>query len=829
MLPLPWTKDQESKERAGDKVNVHIMWEPKDPYPRVTSRDKNFQKNLLTACIELADTSRGLPRNAQAHLWTDRKGVRALNMPSVLAGDVEIEIGRSMLSRLPFHLHRRKELCHLIAMVKSDDDRKMLRELLYHPANVNIGFRSDVERALYCFLYSARKKSSTRSGKRELNIHIDVDSLAAIKEKIAYLKAGHQEESFKCGDFDNAKAVIKAMGEEIKNLPLPPESDELTEPELKAPAERPQKSRRAPAAGESRTGEKVKIPKSVLKTGYLTRSNENDLIAMVPKNIKARAVVESIHAGLRSGTYMPPRFYSDLISFEDGKRQHAQIFHMLNSPPGTNPGAPDTDLTVSYYRLAQRIVDSKEDLIRKVLGMPGTSESGPNSLKVSTTNLNVRMRVKAIEEIFRQSTEFISDFVNAHTYVPQLANNSTKEWKKFSKITEPVFGVKPDKAKTHSWAATFPYVEYHFQVDAGSAQYQLCKWQVFKEIKAMLRSQTDDDIELDYLVEERLSWDATGAPKNHASAQSIASQSDTMKKMGGGVVGSPGVHSNDGPGAENAEQKKNKSASTAGDNKTATGKPSGFSENPQKNAEISVVPEGLDKGLWSKFVGAVNKLEGGDHEIAVINEVSGSMHARVEYSSATSSASTAGKAPAAAPDKSPIRKHDIQELGFKVMLTSADGDCMYHAIGYPSQNMKLIRNAVANVIASRPDDEKTRNANAYQTAGALLQTPATQHLADQLIRPSVPNGVYAMLVKIPGIYSGLDELAALSTTPMYRKKRILAIDSDGTLTEISNGTTNKLAYTEQTKKKVLLEALQRADLRLYKTPNHWERIDTSTT
>jgi hypothetical protein len=257
-------------------------------------------------------------------------------------------------------------------------------------------------------------------------------------------------------------------------------------------------------------------------------------------------------------------------------------------------------------------------------------------------------------------------------------------------------------------------------------------------------------------------------------------------------------------------------------------------------ADIFEVPDDLDEGPWLAFVSAIKELEEeeGGGEIEVINEVAESMYIGLEYEPKTSSSSTPANLPTSAispvstsanlPNPastvSPISKDDIRKLGFRVRYTTPDGDCLYHALGVAEQNIKAERAEVAAKIAARPEDELTMSANSYQVAGALLQTPSTMSLAQHLIRTSVPNRVYAELVKVPGIYSGLDELSAISTLEKYKEQIFFAVDTDGTLTEIVNGQRTELTYTDQTKTKVLTEALQRAQVRLYKTQGHWERI-----
>jgi hypothetical protein len=81
-------------------------------------------------------------------------------------------------------------------------------------------------------------------------------------------------------------------------------------------------------------------------------------------------------------------------------------------------------------------------------------------------------------------------------------------------------------------------------------------------------------------------------------------------------------------------------------------------------------------------------------------------------------------------------------------------------------------------------------------------------------------------LSIPGIYIGEDELTVFSQFG-DNPQNIVMVDSDGTLASFRNGVREAIDYDQDSKKQVLADALASADIALYKTPNHWQRIVSS--
>lgn len=151
------------------------------------------------------------------------------------------------------------------------------------------------------------------------------------------------------------------------------------------------------------------------------------------------------------------------------------------------------------------------------------------------------------------------------------------------------------------------------------------------------------------------------------------------------------------------------------------------------------------------------------------------------------------------------------------------GDCLFHALAGKNLSLEeimVIRADVAHVKRRAPE---TGIPNSHHLAAALSQTQSLgldQVLALMDRRDSIPNEVYANYQAIPGTYAGEDELMQW-TTIKENKKKVLVIDQDGTLASYFGGNKKTVAPHD------LEEQVKKADILLYKTPAHWEKIDRS--
>jgi hypothetical protein len=220
----------------------------------------------------------------------------------------------------------------------------------------------------------------------------------------------------------------------------------------------------------------------------------------------------------------------------------------------------------------------------------------------------------------------------------------------------------------------------------------------------------------------------------------------------------------------------------------------------------------LDPGLWEAFERALGN----------VPRAKEGPTAR-SFSSAKQAVSLQRALPAAASSKAGF---GTGAIGYDIADNKGGGDCLFYALGIAPEKIWDVRAQVAGAISVRPDDERAQHRNAHQVVSALSQTPATQDIAIGLTygKHAIPNRVYARLVEIPGIYAGEDELAAYSTLPGYQTQTFLVVDQDGTLMRFRNGIGALVPYTGSTRAQVLRAAFAEADVALYKTPNHWQRI-----
>lgn len=246
-------------------------------------------------------------------------------------------------------------------------------------------------------------------------------------------------------------------------------------------------------------------------------------------------------------------------------------------------------------------------------------------------------------------------------------------------------------------------------------------------------------------------------------------------------------------------------------------------------------PAGLDAELFSKFRDEIakihprfqdNNLSGPVHETG-IGDSSGSVRGPRASTVPQTAISTTVQAQYVAPEptavRSPILLNDLYALGYRLSDNPGGGDCMLYALGASDEAaIRQMRLDIASIIEQRDETDAQRNYNAHLVTSALSQTPETANLAVEMMggRHSVPNRVYAQMVRIPKIYIGEDELSAFSQL----RENIVLVDSDGTIARFRNGTREAIPYEDASKNEVLARAIAGADIALYKTPHHWQRI-----
>lgn len=257
---------------------------------------------------------------------------------------------------------------------------------------------------------------------------------------------------------------------------------------------------------------------------------------------------------------------------------------------------------------------------------------------------------------------------------------------------------------------------------------------------------------------------------------------------------------------------------------------------PFMKEDTAAIPAGLDPELFSEFQRGINTIarDFGQNPPERIHETGISQIFSTEpKANASTVPHTAMSAlgmqhvePEQTSNRSPITRDDLYRLNYQLVNNRGGGDCGPLALGAESEDdIRQIRMHIAQGIEQRPETDAQRNYNAHLVASALSQTPETAYLTEILMfgRHSVPNSVYAQLVRIPGIYIGEDELTVYSQFG-DNPPNIVMVDSDGTLARFQNGVREAITYDQESKEQVLSAALASADIALYKTPNHWQRI-----
>lgn len=226
----------------------------------------------------------------------------------------------------------------------------------------------------------------------------------------------------------------------------------------------------------------------------------------------------------------------------------------------------------------------------------------------------------------------------------------------------------------------------------------------------------------------------------------------------------------------------------------------------------SLPPGGIDPALWQSFEDAMQALP---------HVAPGESTAARSTASETMRQQFAPPSPAAA--RRPIGAADLPAVAED---NAGGGDCLFHALGVAPAAIPDVRNDLLTALLSRDDDPRARARNAHQVAGALSQTPGLAHRALDLAAGvhEVPNEVYGRLISIPGVYAGEDELTLFSMRADQQDRTFLVVDSAGYLFRIRNGAREDVAYGAEDRDQALARELARADLALYKTAAHWQRL-----
>ncbi|MEC4721168.1 NEL-type E3 ubiquitin ligase domain-containing protein [Noviherbaspirillum sp. CPCC 100848] len=173
----------------------------------------------------------------------------------------------------------------------------------------------------------------------------------------------------------------------------------------------------------------------------------------------------------------------------------------------------------------------------------------------------------------------------------------------------------------------------------------------------------------------------------------------------------------------------------------------------------------------------------------------------------------------------PIYPNDLGSV--ELVENAGGGDCLFYAIGIEKGRIGALRDRIADLVSGRDDTPQQRAYNAQMVAAAVVQTGLSEDVPN-FRQPEIPNDVYAEMVRIPGIYAGEDELCALTQLPEYKGRTVAMIDTDGTIARFRDGVREPVKYTSENFNEVIGDVLADAYIALYKTANHWQRIQPTS-
>lgn len=173
----------------------------------------------------------------------------------------------------------------------------------------------------------------------------------------------------------------------------------------------------------------------------------------------------------------------------------------------------------------------------------------------------------------------------------------------------------------------------------------------------------------------------------------------------------------------------------------------------------------------------------------------------------------------------PILPDDLGPV--QLAENAGGGDCLFYALGVNEGEVGAFRNRIADLISGRDDTPQQRAYNAQMVAAAVVQTGLPEHVPN-FRQPEIPNDVYAEMVRIPGIYAGEDELCAFTQLPENKGRTVVMIDTDGVIARFRDGAREPVRYSSENLTEVLGSVLAEADIALYKTPDHWQRIQPAS-
>jgi len=424
-----------------DVLNLHAMWFAPRWRCLTPSSNAAFRDALVEAFLELRAGSIAPKKNVGLHLWTDRANNLPFYYPLTIPGAGDVVMSQAVIKCESVAIHHAGDLEDLVDRESDPALREALKLLMDHPANANIGFRSDVTRLMYLLLYARQsEKSNTSVPPSQLNVHLDKDVLENLNRSSgAKLSMADR--------WDKADLTF-AIGESLKAL------------------------------------------------GFFSRSGENSAFAVMPGHPAGRKMAESMRRTVETGTYMPRKDDAQgaviksgsYLRFEKEVRRTAAFLAEITGCAAEKE-ALDTMSVVDHFRLAERI---RQETPMIQYTMDRILERCADPLLRDAQRQRLLRRAAALDVIYRESGKLTVNYVNLNTFVPMVESASVPDLEMAGFFRRYVGALPSVSSTAKSWRvgelATGNVSLPHETVGPADLR------DAFDHIKRAMVSQTDDDL-----------------------------------------------------------------------------------------------------------------------------------------------------------------------------------------------------------------------------------------------------------------------------------------------------------------------------------------------
>jgi hypothetical protein len=405
------------------------------------SSNAAFRDALIEAFLELRAGAIARKQNVGLHLWTDRANNLPFHYPLTTRRAGDVVLSQSVIESKSVAIHNANELQSLVDRESDPTLREALKWLMNHPANANIGFRSDVTRLVYLLLYARKREESDHAAPpSQLNVHVDKDVLEDLNRS--------SRAPLSMADRWDTADLTFAIGESLKAL------------------------------------------------GFFSRSGENSAFAIMPGHVAGRKMAESMRRTVGTGTFVPGKGGPQGVVVRSGAYKtfekevcRTSAFLARITGHATPNEALDTMSVVDHFRLAERI---RQETPMIQYTMDRILERSADPQLPHPQRQQLLRRAAALDVIYRESGKLIVNFVNLNTFVPMVQNASVPDLE-MARFFRRYLGALPSVSSTaKSWRsgalATGDVSLPHESVGPADLR------DAFDHIKRVMVSQTDDDL-----------------------------------------------------------------------------------------------------------------------------------------------------------------------------------------------------------------------------------------------------------------------------------------------------------------------------------------------